>query len=130
MKNPYQEERDLFRRSASSVDLNNKSENTSPNFPPIGKHVVSLNSSKVLRTSKQQYQDFLRNKSSLDNYNGLKNTKSFINKRDRIMKNGFRHGVVGVENPKDPDSEVYLEMFKQKSAVEHNKEIINRQRRS
>lgn len=31
----------------------------------------------------------------------------FINKRDRVIRNGWRHGILGVENPDDPGTDLY-----------------------
>jgi hypothetical protein len=31
----------------------------------------------------------------------------FVNKRDRVLNNGWKHGILGVENPEDPGSSIY-----------------------
>lgn len=31
----------------------------------------------------------------------------FVNKRDRLIKCGWRHGILGIENPDDPGTDIY-----------------------
>ena len=33
--------------------------------------------------------------------------KRFLGKRDRLLNTAWRHGIVGIENPLEPKSEVY-----------------------
>jgi hypothetical protein len=32
-----------------------------------------------------------------------------VNKRDRSIRNGWRHGILGVENPSDSGTNIYAE---------------------
>ena len=34
----------------------------------------------------------------------------FVNKRDRVLKCGWRHGILGVENTNDPGTEIYKDL--------------------
>lgn len=36
-----------------------------------------------------------------------KEQQMFINKRDRIIRNGWRHGILGVESPDDPGTDIF-----------------------
>lgn len=38
-----------------------------------------------------------------------KEQQMFINKRDRVIRNGWRHGILGVENPDDPGTDIFKE---------------------
>lgn len=84
----------------------------------------------LLKNSKQQYKEFTETKNSLAANQNWRQTKNFINRRDRLMKNGWRHGVVGVENPKNPDSDVYNDIYNKMMLIEQNKEYINNKRKS
>lgn len=33
----------------------------------------------------------------------------FVNKRDRILRNGWKHGITGIELPSDPGTQVFKE---------------------
>lgn len=128
MKNPYQEERDLFKRSMSSMSMSTFGDTPVKGFPPINRKSLSISSKGLLKSSKEQFKEFQQARKSLAEYNELKQTKNFINKRDRIMKNSWRHGVVGVENPNDPDSEVYSDIYQHKLALERDRNLIQNRR--
>jgi hypothetical protein len=128
MVNPYQQERDRFRRSVSEVELDNFTENRYPNLPALKK--INLWNPKVLKSSKQQYEEFLEQKRITERQKQLKMEKDYLTKRDRIIKHSYRHGVVGVECPDDPDSEIYKDIFMTKSIWEKGKELINSRRRN
>ncbi len=92
---------------------------------------MNLSSTKgLLKTSKEQFQEFCETRDTLKEYNELKKNKNFLTKRDRIMKNGWRHGVVGVENPLSPDSDVYNDIYLAKTLLEKEKNLINSRRLS
>jgi ribosomal protein S18 len=131
MTNPYQEERDLFRKSLSTMNFDNTNSKSASHLPNIHRNSVAVpESSNLLKSSKQQYEDFLAQKQNLEEYKNFKETKNFLSKRDKIMKSGWRHGVVGVENPLDPDSEVYNDRYNQNKLKELNKELIDNRRKS
>mmetsp|Transcript_6558 Transcript_6558/g.5636 ORF Transcript_6558/g.5636 Transcript_6558/m.5636 type:complete len:175 (+) Transcript_6558:54-578(+) len=99
-------------------------------LPEISRKSVAIpEGTNLLRSSKQQYQDLQKEKQKLKEFGDWKNTKNFINKRDRLMKNSWRHGVVGVENPLNPDSEVYNDIHHNKQLIEENKNYINNKRK-
>ena len=82
------------------------------------------------KTSKQQYKEFMQTKQALKDYNNSKTTKNFLAKRDRIIKNGWRHGVLGVESPENPDSDIYNEAYKAKVKMLNDKNVINSRRKT
>lgn len=129
MKNPYQAEREEFKRSTSKIREVSENGTSSPLLPDIGRKSVALPEwASLLKSSKQQYSDFLKEKQALREFQDWKQTKNYINKRDRLLKNSWRHGVIGVENPLDPDSEVYNDIHQNKLIEQKNKDIINNRR--
>lgn len=131
MLNPYQEERDQFCKSYSNFQTGTTKDSTTSTVPAMKRKSMNLSSTKgLLKTSKEQYQEFCEARNTLKEYNELKNTKNFLSKRDRIMKNGWRHGVVGVENPLSPDSDIYSDAYYTRSVTEKDKNLINSRRLS
>jgi len=49
-------------------------------------------------------------KEELKKFKEFKDTQKFVGKRDRILKNGWRHGILGVENPDDPGTDIYRDL--------------------
>ena len=130
MKNPYQEELETYRKSGSLATEGVGQSKSSSLLPDISRKSMTLpEGTNLLKSSRQQYQEYLRDKNDIDNYKNWKQTKNYINKRHRLIKNGWRHGVVGVENPLDPDSEVYVDTHKNKVVAEKNKDFINNRRK-
>jgi hypothetical protein len=37
----------------------------------------------------------------------VKEAHGFINRRDRMVRNAWKHGILGVENPEDNGNEFY-----------------------
>ncbi len=65
-------------------------------------------------------------KSKLEDFNATKTQQVFFGKRNRIIKNGWRHGIVGVEDPDSPTPSVfYQEALERKNKIYHDKEVIN-----
>ena len=52
----------------------------------------------------------------------------FVNLRDRIMNNTYKHGVLGVECPEDKNSEIYQKNQQLKETVQKQKAEINKRR--
>ncbi len=48
-------------------------------------------------------------KEELKRYKDFKDQYNFAGRRDRQLKHGWRHGILGVENPDDPGTEIYKE---------------------
>ncbi|CAI2387702.1 unnamed protein product [Moneuplotes crassus] len=129
-KNPFQKERDDLKRSFSSTKFENGSGQTSTILPDISrKSMVVPNSNNLLKNSKQQYQDFLQEKQGLSNFKELKEKKNYVTKRERLMKSGWRHGVIGIENPLNPTSDVYNQIHQAQTAVKIEKDFINDRRK-
>lgn len=56
----------------------------------------------------------------------MKTQQVFFGKRDRIIKNGWRHGIFGVEDPDSTNPSVfYQETLEKKNKMLHDKEVIN-----
>ena len=51
-------------------------------------------------------------------------TKKFLNQRERLMRSTWKHGIVGVENPDSPQSDVHVETHN----VQHKAYIIKERR--
>ena len=58
----------------------------------------------------------------------LREEKRFLAKRERLMANGWRHGVTGVDDPDHPASHVYRQKQHQKRSVDIPKEFIKAKR--
>ena len=52
----------------------------------------------------------------------------FVNKREKLLKAGWRHGILGVENPSDPGTEIYKDLQEQRNYTQDEKDNINRYR--
>ena len=52
-------------------------------------------------------------KDRLMNNSRLKEEHRFVGKREKIIKSGYRHGIVGVESPSDPLSQFYESAVKE-----------------
>lgn len=63
-----------------------------------------------LRSPQQKKTETLAIKEELARYKDFKEKYNLANKRDRQLKNGWRHGVLGVENPDDMGTEVYKDV--------------------
>mmetsp|Transcript_23617 Transcript_23617/g.20984 ORF Transcript_23617/g.20984 Transcript_23617/m.20984 type:complete len:140 (-) Transcript_23617:44-463(-) len=46
----------------------------------------------------------------------LKSQNQFLKKRQRLLKNNWKHGIIGVENPEKPLSDVYKEIRNDREA--------------
>lgn len=129
MLNPYQEERDQFGKSYSDFQSRAMNDSANNTVPALKRKSMNLSSTKgLLKTSKEQYQEFCEARDTLKEYNELKSNKDFLTKRDRIMKNGWRHGVVGVENPLSPDSDIYNDAYYTRTLINKDKNSINGRR--
>ncbi|CAI2376237.1 unnamed protein product [Moneuplotes crassus] len=128
-KNPFQEERDELRRSLSTMNFS-KASSGNTLLPEILRKSVSIpEGNSLLRNSKQQFQDFLQERQNQENFKELKEKKNFITKREKLLKSGWRHGVIGIENPINPSSDVYNELHKTQSKIQMEKDIINNRRK-
>lgn len=59
----------------------------------------------------------------------MKTQQVFFGKRDRIIKNGWRHGIFGVEDPDNTNPSVfYKESLEKKNLMYHEREVINNRR--
>ena len=87
----------------------------------------SLSSStNQVKTPKQQYFEFKygwvvnqllnfsKMRSKLKEFQELRNQRRFLTKRERLLKSNWKHGVLGIEGPETPQSEVYKHLNKQK----------------
>ena len=48
-------------------------------------------------------------KNELDKYSQIKQRTMFVNKRNRQLRNGWRHGILGVDTIDDPQTKYYAE---------------------
>lgn len=65
-----------------------------------------------LMIPKNRREEVLNLKSDMQDYNQIKNQCMLVNKRDRQLKGGWRNGVIGIESPEDPDTQIYVERAK------------------
>lgn len=63
-----------------------------------------------LKIPKQRYLETIQLKEDLQKYKEFKEQQIFVNKRDRLLRNGWRHGILGVENTDDPGTDIYKEV--------------------
>jgi hypothetical protein len=47
-------------------------------------------------------------RSNLDQYKAFKQQHVFLGHRERSIKNGWRHGITGIENADSPNHSVYF----------------------
>jgi hypothetical protein len=80
--------------------------------------------STLVKNPQQRFEEYDSLRKSMKEYQNLKNEKQFLNKRDRLFKNTWKHGIVGVENPDYPKSDVY----KQINTERHNIQAIKTNR--
>jgi hypothetical protein len=65
-------------------------------------------------------------KTKLHDFNAMKTQQVFFGKRDRIIKNGWRHGIFGVEDPDSTNPSVfYKETLDKRNLSQHEKQTIN-----
>lgn len=60
-----------------------------------------------LRTPAERRAELKDIKTKLQDFNAMKTQQVFFGKRDRIIKNGWRHGIVGVEDPDSSNPSVF-----------------------
>ena len=48
----------------------------------------------------------------------LKTQNQFMKKRQRLLKNNWKHGIIGIENPEKPITEVYKQIKTQRETKE------------
>jgi hypothetical protein len=78
----------------------------------------------ITRSPLKQYEEFDSLRQSMKEFHDLKVEKQFLNKRDRLFKNTWRHGILGVDNPDSPTSGIY-----KKISIERNKQQAIKERR-
>ncbi len=61
----------------------------------------------AIKSPKQKQLEVQRVKEEIQKFKEYRKQKIFLNKRDRCLKNNWKHGIVGVEEPDDPGSEVF-----------------------
>ncbi len=49
----------------------------------------------------------------------------FLTKRDKLLRRSWKHGIVGVEIPDDPNSSIYKEEKTARESSQHEKDQIN-----
>ncbi len=82
-----------------------------------------------MRTPAERRAELKEIKTKLQEFNAMKTQQVFFGKRDRIIKNGWRHGIVGVEDPDSSNPSVfYQQALEKKNKIHHDKEIINARR--
>ena len=79
-----------------------------------------------LRSPAQRRAELKEIKTKLHDFNAMKTQQVFFGKRDRIIKNGWRHGIFGVEDPDSTNPSVfYRESLDKRNQSNHEKEVIN-----
>ncbi|CDW71374.1 UNKNOWN [Stylonychia lemnae] len=86
----------------------------------------------ALRSPKQRRDELQQIKQNLEIYSEFKQQQMFVGKRERLLKNGWRHGIVGVENSgtvgDQSQSVFYKEATLKKLGEQQEREAINRRR--
>ena len=59
---------------------------------------------------KQRLEEYEMFKKKLDENKMIKTQSQFWKKRTRLLKNNWKHGIVGIENTETPLSDVYKQM--------------------
>lgn len=106
--NLYEEERKTFYSSFGGnkfFDLKSNIEGKNIHQEDIS---TALNES--VKSPKQRFEEFDTLRKSLQEREKFKSQKRFLNQRDRLLKNNWKHGILGIENPDSPTSEVYKEI--------------------
>jgi len=67
-------------------------------------------------------------KSKLVEYQKFKAESTFLGRRDKMIRGGWRHGITGVEDPSDNPSVFYQEKLLEKRKEQQEKDIINSRR--
>jgi hypothetical protein len=86
----------------------------------------------ALKSPKERRQELEEIKQRLSSYNETKQKQMFIGKRERLIKGGWRHGIVGVENAgligDEQQSVFFQDQTRQKQMEQESKDAINKRR--
>jgi len=64
----------------------------------------------AMRSPKQKYLETIKVRDEMRKMKEARAEFNFINKRDRVIRNSWKHGILGVENPDDPGSDFYRDV--------------------
>ena len=82
----------------------------------------------AMRSPKQKYLETIKVRDEMRKMREVKAEFNFINKRDRIMRNSWKHGILGVEIPDDPGSDLFKNIQEQRNYQQSEKDHINGRR--
>lgn len=116
--NYYDNERKTFYSSIGSKQFAELAKNSSSQIDSNFNESVQ----NEVKSPKQRFEEFKSLRQSLQDHKDFQAQKRFLNQRDRLMKNSWRHGILGVENPDDPKSEVYQQMNSERQTMYYKKE--------
>lgn len=83
---------------------------------------VKLKESAEVKSPKKHLYEMTELKKSLNESQKLKSENNFLSKRNRLLKNNWKHGIVGVDNVDNPRNEIYKQLKAQKQPMEVVKE--------
>jgi hypothetical protein len=67
---------------------------------------------------------FSQTRDNIQKLSQIKEEKRFLGKRDRLLRSGWRHGIVGIEDPDMPKSKVYLDKQAEMHRIQKEKNSI------
>lgn len=78
----------------------------------------------------QRREEIMTIKEKLSDYAAFKKTQNELGKRDRVIKNAWRHGITGMDNADSVNSSIfYRDLKSRKDFQQSEKDTINSKRK-